>query len=129
MGQITGVRTRCHFRLLLRSFAGSLLAFGLVFAISARFYRDDDPASAECRRLDADFRTPVAGEEGKVSGGALAVYGVIGNLSLVLGVVLMACTLLPSTAQAPASINFVGGSMLFAIGFGLRRLGASRANR
>ncbi len=105
-----------------RNVFSAIVAATAVFALSALFYRDDDPASAECRRLDADFRTPVAEERTAASSGALAVYGVIGNLSLVLGLVLVACVLLPASAQAPAWINLVGGLLLFAIGFGLRRL-------
>ena len=104
-----------------RNVLSAMIAATVVFAISAFFYRDEDPASAECRKLDADLRTPVA-DEAKISGGALAVYGVIGNLSLVLGAVLIACLLLPSDPQAPGSINLIAGLLLVGVGFGLRRL-------
>jgi len=105
-----------------RNILSAIIASSVVFALSARFYRDDDPASAECKKLDADFRTPVTEEPAATTGGALAVYGVIGNLSLVLGALLIVCTLLPASPTAPASINLIGGLLLFAIGFGLRRL-------
>ena len=105
-----------------RNVLSAVIASSVVFAFSALFYRDDDPASAECRKLDLDFRTPVEEEMPASSPAALAVYGVIGNLSLVLGVVLAACAFLPASATAPASINLIGGLLLLAIGFGLRRL-------
>lgn len=104
-----------------RNVLSAMIAATVVFVISAFFYREEDPASAECRKLDVDLRTPVA-DEAKISRGALAVYGVIGNLSLVLGVVLMACMFLPSTEQAPGSINFIAGLLLIGVGAGLRRL-------
>lgn len=105
-----------------RNIFSAVIASTLVFALSARFYRDDDPASEEARKLDRDFRTPVPAETAVQTGNALAVYGVIGNLSLLIGAVLMACTFLPSTAQAPATINLIGGLLLVGIGFGLRKL-------
>ena len=105
-----------------RNVLSAIIASSVVFAFSSLFYRDDDPASAECRKLDADFRTPVVEEVRPSSPAALAVYGVIGNLSIVLGVVLAACTFLPASPTAPASINLIGGLLLLAIGFGLRRL-------
>lgn len=104
-----------------RNVLSAIIAATIVFVISAFFYREEDPASAECRKLDVDLRTPVA-DEAAISGGALAVYGVIGNLSLVLGVVLIGCAFLPSTAEAPGSINLIAGVLLIGVGFGLRRL-------
>jgi SSS family solute:Na+ symporter len=104
-----------------RNILSAMIGATIVFVISAFFYREEDPASAECRKLDVDLRTPVP-DESTVSGGALAVYGVIGNLSLVLGVVLIGCTFLPSTPEAPGSINLISGVLLIGVGFGLRRL-------
>ena len=98
----------------------------LVFALSARWYRADDPRHAELHRLDADLRTPVEPVPATTAG-SLAVYGVIGVTSLVLGVVLIACTLLPSTELAPARYNLIAGALLVALGVGLRRLAASKA--
>jgi Na+/proline symporter len=105
-----------------RNILSAIIASTAVFALSAWFYNADDPASAEARRLDEDFRTPVPEEANGKLGGSLAVYGVIGNLSLILGAVLAACTFLPSTADAPARINLIAGLLLIAIGFGLRKL-------
>lgn len=105
-----------------RNIFSAVIASTIVFVISARFYREDDPASEEARKLDRDFRTPVAEENKPATVGGLGVYGVIGNLSIVIGAVLMACMFLPSTAEAPATINLIGGLILVGIGFGLRQL-------
>jgi solute:Na+ symporter, SSS family len=95
----------------------------LVFAVSARWYRADDPKHAELRRLDADLRTPVPDAPAATPDG-LAVYGMIGSVSLLLGAVLVGCTFLPSTFVAPGSHNLVAGLLLAAIGLGLRRIAA-----
>jgi len=105
-----------------RNIFSAIVASTVVFVISARFYREDDPASDEARKLDRDFRTPVAEENKQAAVGGLGVYGVIGNLSIVIGAVLMACVFLPSTAEAPATINLIAGLILVGIGLGLRQL-------
>lgn len=105
-----------------RNIFSAIVASTVVFVISARFYREDDPASEEARKLDRDFRTPVAEEGAHAATGGLGVYGVIGNLSIVIGAVLMACVFLPSTAEAPATINLIAGLILVGIGLGLRQL-------
>ncbi len=94
-----------------------------VFALSARWFRADHPKHAELARLDVDLRTPVPDAPAANTSG-LAVYGVIGSIALVLGVVLLGCTFLPSTALAPATHNLTAGLLLCAIGFGLRRIAA-----
>jgi Na+/proline symporter len=98
----------------------------LVFAVSARFYRADDPRHAELAKLEADLRTPVPDAEATATSG-LAVYGIIGTISLVLGGVLIACTALPASARAPATHNLIAGLLLVGIGLALRRV-AARAN-
>jgi len=95
----------------------------LVFFISTRWYRADDPRNAELLRLDADLRTPVPDAPAANLSG-LAVYGVIGTISLILGGVLVVCTLLPGSAVAPATHNLLAGVLLALIGLGLRRLAA-----
>lgn len=95
----------------------------LVFAIAARFFRADDPRHAELLRLEADLRTPVPPDATQARSG-LAVYGLIGVIAMLLGVVLLACTWLPTIATAPGSHNAVAGLLLLAIGFGLHRIAA-----
>jgi len=94
-----------------------------VFAVSARWFNADDPKHAELKRLDEDFRTPVPDAPVANSSG-LAVYGLIGNMAIILGLVLLACTFLPSSALAPARHNLTAGLLLCAIGYGLRRIAA-----
>ena len=98
----------------------------LVFALSARWYRAEDPKHAELLRLDADLRTPVP-DAPVASADGLRVYGVIGTTALVLGAVLVACTALPGSPLAPASHNLVAGALLVAIGLALRRVAARAA--
>lgn len=96
----------------------------LVFAISAKFFRADDPRHAGLIDLERDLHTPVLASSDPADAAALQVYGLIGSVCLILGVVLLACTFLPSTAIAPARINFIAGTILIALGFGLRKLAA-----
>ncbi|MBT5903339.1 MAG: hypothetical protein HOH58_14645 [Opitutaceae bacterium] len=99
----------------------------LVFAASARWFREDDPKHAGLKDLERDLATPVIAAEGKVDGAAMQVYGLIGSVCLILGAVLLACTFLPGTPTAPAIINLIAGVMLVLLGFGLRRLARAGA--
>jgi len=95
----------------------------LVFAISARWFRATDPRHAELSRLETDFQTPVP-DAPLTNTQGLAVYGVIGTISLVLGGVLIICTALPSSPVAPSTHNLWAGAILLLIGFALRRVAA-----
>jgi Na+/proline symporter len=95
----------------------------IVFAVSARWYRPNDPRNAEVERLDTDLRTPVP-DAPAASHAGLAVYGIIGTMTLVLGAVLSLCTFLPGSALAPASRNLIAGLLLIAIGLALRKVAA-----
>jgi hypothetical protein len=97
----------------------------LVFFLSAFWYRADDPRSAGAIQMDADLKVPVIVDE-KAAIGSLQVYGVIGSVSILLGVVLLACWFIPAGPSAPASINVVAGILLLALGVWLRRV-AKRA--
>jgi solute:Na+ symporter, SSS family len=108
-----------------RNVFSEAIAATLVFAASAWWYRADDPRHAELHRLEKDFNTPVPDAPAAAASG-LAVYGLIGAISIILGIVLAACTLLPSSPLAPSRHNLVAGLILIAIGVGLRRV-ASRA--
>lgn len=111
---------------LARNILSEAVVATLVFALSARWFRADDPRHAELARLDADLRTPVPDAPAATADG-LAVYGVIGTIALVLGAVLVACGALPSTPISPSSHNVVAGLLLGAIGLALRRV-AGRAS-
>jgi solute:Na+ symporter, SSS family len=88
-----------------------------VFALSSRWYRDDDPLSAGARKLNEDLNTPVVGAAA-VPGG-LRVFGWVGALSMVLGLVLMGCAFLPAGGQTSSAINVAGSLCLLAIGASL----------
>ncbi len=103
-----------------RNVLSAALGSTVVFVISAFYWRPEDPKSALEIQLDRDLRTPVEESNLPSGHGALGVYAVIGNLSIIIGLVLLACWLVPSTAIAPASINVVGGSILVAVGLILR---------
>ncbi|MEI7552994.1 MAG: hypothetical protein WCL24_11750 [Verrucomicrobiota bacterium] len=103
-----------------RNVYSAVIGSSTVFVISAFFWRPDDPKSASAIRLDQDLRTPV-GEDPRPGGhGSMQVYAVIGNLSILLGLVLLACWFVPSRPIAPSSINVIGGLILLGIGFVLR---------
>lgn len=95
----------------------------LVFALSARWYRADDPRHEALHQLNRDLQTPVP-DAAAVAGSGLKVYGVIGAISILLGLVLVACTALPGSTVAPATHNLIGGIVLILLGLLLRRVGA-----
>ncbi|QYM79672.1 hypothetical protein K0B96_03365 [Horticoccus luteus] len=103
-----------------RNILSASIASTVVFAISALWWNARDPKSAPAIALDRDLRTPVPEPAGPQGHGALGVYAVIGNISLLIGVVLLACWFVPSTEVAPATLNVVGGAILIAVGFALR---------
>lgn len=98
-----------------RNILSAILAATVVFVISAFFYRTDDPRSAECQRFDTDLRTPVPIDPNLPAGG-LRDYQMLAAVSVLLGLVLIACVALPSSPLAPPAINLVAGSLLFVIG-------------
>ena len=99
-----------------RNVLSAALGSTVVFVISAFFWRPEDPKSASAIQLDRDLRTPVVEDKRPGGHGAMQVYAVIGNLSLIIGLVLLACVFVPATRIAPASINVLGGGLLIAIG-------------
>lgn len=105
-----------------RNILGAVIVSTIVFAASAYFFRPEDPANREILKLDSDMRTPCEENVTATVGAQLTVYRVIGNLAILLGSVLAACALLPSTVEAPATINLLAGLLLIGIGSGLRRI-------
>jgi SSS family solute:Na+ symporter len=98
-----------------RNIISAIAGATIVFVISAFFYREDDPRSAEARRFDADLRTPVPVDPNEPVGG-LKDFQMLAAVSVLLGVVLIACVVLPSSPLAPPAINVVAGIVLFIIG-------------
>jgi Na+/proline symporter len=109
-----------------RNVLSAVVGSTLVFVISAFFWRPDDPKSAEAIRLDRDLRTPVPESNLPGGHGAMQVYGVIGNLSALIGLVLLGCGLVRGTVIAPASINVIAGALLVTIGLVLRWVARAR---
>lgn len=108
-----------------RNIISAITAATVVFVISAFFYRKDDPRSAEAQRFDADLRTPVPVDPNQPAGG-LKDFQMLAMVSVLLGVVLIACVVLPSSPLAPPSINVVAGFALFIIGGLLWRASRSK---
>lgn len=98
-----------------RNILSAIGASTLVFVISAFFYRADDPRSAECRRFDTDLRTPVPIDP-NLPPGSLRDFQMLAMVSVLLGLVLIACVVLPSSPFAPPAINLIAGGLLFIIG-------------
>ncbi len=108
-----------------RNIISAITAATVVFVISAFFYRKDDPRSAEAQRFDADLRTPVPVDPNQPVGG-LKDFQMLAMVSVLLGVVLIACVVLPSSPLAPPSINVIAGVVLFLIGGLLWRASRSK---
>ena len=109
-----------------RNIISAITAATVVFVISAFFYRQDDPRSAEAQRFDADLRTPVPIDPNQPAGG-LRDFQMLAMVSVLLGVVLIACVVLPSSPLAPPSINVIAGVVLFVIGGLLWRASRTKA--
>ncbi len=115
-----------------RNILSETIVASLVFFVSAFWFRADDPRHADLIQLEKDLHTPVEDAVGEAGSGNLQVYGLIGVICLVLGVVLVGCMLAPGSAVAPTSINGIAGGILVALGVGLRviaRRASSRENK
>ena len=91
----------------------------IVFFGSALWYKEDDPRNAEIHRLEEDLRAPLHSQGNEAAFAGMRVYNLIGQICFLLGGVLLACTLLPSTPVAPAGLNAVAGVMLLLLGLGI----------
>lgn len=95
----------------------------VVFGLSAFWYNEGDPRGAGARRLEADLKVPViVANEAAVGGNNLRVYGLVGAVSVVLGLALMVCACLPAGGHTSPKINVVAGLILLAAGTALWRL-------
>lgn len=88
----------------------------VVFFGSAYWYREDDPRNASILSFARDLASP-AFESGHTSDMAgLRIYGLLGRICMVFGTILIACSFLPSSEIAPATLNLVAGAMLLTLG-------------
>jgi Na+/H+ antiporter NhaD/arsenite permease-like protein len=88
----------------------------VVFFGSAYWFNEDDPKHAELRKFEQDLHTPALGEVKQMQASSLKAYALIGKICLIVGLVLIACVLTPSTPIAPAWLNIVAGVMCAALG-------------
>ena len=109
-----------------RNIISEAVTASLVFWLSARWFRADDPCNAHLLALERDLDTPMLVENETYAAGALQVYGLIGTVCLILGAVLSLCVFLPASPIAPAAINLIAGAMLLTLGFALRRYATRR---
>ena len=94
-----------------RNILSASIAATAVFVISAFLYRADDPRSAAAQQLDTDLRTPVPVDL-TVPIGGLRDYQMLATVSVLLGVVLVGCVVLPSSPLASPMINVIAGGLL-----------------
>jgi len=99
-----------------RNMISESLAASIVFFGSAFWFKKDDPRHDELLKFERDLKEPAVSESVQFDPSSFGAYTLIGRICLILGVVLVACVLVPSTQLAPASLNIVGGVMLLALG-------------
>jgi SSS family solute:Na+ symporter len=100
---------------MVRNMVGEALAASIVFFGSAFFFKADDPRNAEILQLESDLKKPVLSAGKGFDPSGLHVYRLLGQVSLLLGVVLVLCSGMPSTPIAPGSINGIAGAFLLAL--------------
>ncbi len=108
-----------------RNMLSEAIVASAVFFGSAFWFRKDDARHKGIAELERDLATPVVDERPQHDPRGLGVYRLLGMICLVLGGVLVACILVPSSVTAPASINVVGGGLLLALGTALIRISRS----
>jgi SSS family solute:Na+ symporter len=101
---------------MVRNMISEALAASLVFFGSAFWWRAEDPRNAEILQFAEDLKIPVIVEKRAFDPSGFHVYRLLGKIAFVLGGVLIACTVLPSTLLAPPFINSVAGVFLLALG-------------
>ena len=101
---------------MVRNMISESIAACVVFFGSAFWFRKDDPKNAHILAFEADLKKPVVVRERVFDPSGLHVYRLLGRVSMILGVVLLLCTALPSTLIAPPTINAVAGVFLLALG-------------
>ena len=108
-----------------RNMLSESIAATVIFFGSAFWFREDDPRNREVLQFEKDLATPIPTEKARFDPSGFRVYGLLGQICIVLGIVLTLCLAVPSTVTAPAIINVVAGVGLVALGIGLLRLSRS----
>jgi MFS-type transporter involved in bile tolerance (Atg22 family) len=102
-----------------RNMISESIAATVVFFGSALWFKEDDPRHAELRLLEKDLREPAYGEKVRLQGASIGAYVLIGRICVVMGIIMIACVLSPSTLIAPASLNVVAGTMSLLLGIAI----------
>jgi Na+/proline symporter len=98
---------------MVRNVLSATVTATIVFFGSAFWYVPGTERTREIERFARDLRTPVANEAYVVDPETLRVYRMLGQVCLLLGLVLGACTALPG--ESSVMINGVAAAMLLAI--------------
>jgi hypothetical protein len=101
---------------MVRNMFSESIAASLVFFGSAFFFRKDDPRNVEILALEKDLKDPVLVDRRVFDPSGLHVYRLLGQVTLVFGAVLTGCAVIPGSAVAPSSINWIAGLMLAVFG-------------
>ena len=99
-----------------RNMFSESLAATVVFFGSALWFKRDDPRHEELLKFEEDLKRPAFSEAKGFDPTGLGAYVLIGRICFILGAVLIACVLIPSTQLASSSLNVVAGIMLLGLG-------------
>jgi hypothetical protein len=99
-----------------RNMISESIAASVVFFGSAIWFKEDDPRHAELKLLEKDLREPAHGERATLHAGNIGAYILIGRICIVMGLIMIACVLTPSSPIAPAYLNVIAGMMSLLLG-------------
>ncbi|MEP0823573.1 MAG: hypothetical protein HRF44_12055 [Ignavibacterium sp.] len=101
----------------IRNMLSETIVAAAVFFGSSLWFRESDPRNQTILAFERDLATPAfdAGMEQKYEG--MKIYALIGRICFVLAGILLACSFLPSTEDAPAILNAAAAGLLFMTGF------------
>lgn len=101
----------------IRNMLSETIVAAAVFFGSSLWFRESDPRNQTILAFERDLATPAfdTGMEQKYEG--MKIYALIGRICFVLAGILLACSFLPSTGDAPAILNAAAAGLLFMTGF------------
>jgi len=101
----------------IRNMLSETIVAAAVFFGSSLWFRESDPRNQTILAFERDLATPAfdTGMEQKYEG--MKIYALIGRICFVLAGILLACSFLPSTEDAPAILNAAAAGLLFMTGF------------
>jgi SSS family solute:Na+ symporter len=100
----------------IRNMLSETVTAALVFFGSSFWFKEHDPRSQSILAFEKDLATPSL-ESGTVKRyEGMRIYALIGRICFVLAGILLACSFLPSTSDAPAILNAAAALLLFITG-------------